>query len=81
MFKWMSAAAGAGALGLTSLQSLSTAALLGAGLIRGLAGADARRGPCGRPARLAAAVQRLQVHVARRRSAMCGDAFRITAAK
>jgi len=32
MLKWMSAAAGAGALGLTSLQGLSTAAVLGAGL-------------------------------------------------
>ena len=32
MFKWISAAAGACALGLSSLQSLSTAAVLGAGL-------------------------------------------------
>jgi hypothetical protein len=32
MFKWISAAAGACAFGLTSLQGLSTAALLGAGL-------------------------------------------------
>jgi hypothetical protein len=33
MFKWMSAAAGAGALGLSSLQCLSTAGVLGAGLL------------------------------------------------
>jgi hypothetical protein len=33
MLKWMSAAAGAGALGLASLQSLLTAAVLGAGLV------------------------------------------------